>query len=160
MVDNEVLNTLAQGEVLPRVRRASGLPRLVRVLVVDDNPDMVTTLMALLRADGFETHGASNGNEALRVLEKVHPDALIVDIAMPGMTGWEVARNVRQGGTGQRAMLIAISGEYTERGNRLFAEKGGFDYFLSKPCDPNVVLKLLRPLKSARPQSARGSGSV
>ena len=152
MVNNEVLNKPAQGERLPRVKRASGLPRLVRVLVVDDNQDMVTTLMALLRADGFETHGASNGNEALRVLEKVHPDALIVDIAMPGMTGWEVARNVRQGGTGQRAMLIAISGEHTERGNMPFAEKGGFDYFLSKPCDPNVVLNLLRPLKSVRPQ--------
>ena len=139
----------------PPAGRAPGLPRLVRVLVVDDNQDMVLTLSALLRADGFETHGAFNGGEALRVLEKVQPDALIVDIAMPGMTGWEVARNVRQGGTGQRAMLIAISGEYTERANTLFHEKGGFDYFLSKPCDPNVVLNLLRPLKSPRQQSAR-----
>ena len=137
------------------VSRAPGLPRLVRVLVVDDNQDMVTTLTALLRADGFETHAAFNGAEALRILEEVKPDALIVDIAMPGMTGWEVARNVRQSGTGQRAMLIAISGEYSERTNKLLIDKGGFDYFLSKPCDPNVVLNLLRPLKSARPSSAR-----
>ena len=143
----------------PPVGRGPGLPRLVRVLVVDDNRDMVTTLSALLRADGFETHGAFNGGEALRILQEVQPDALIVDIAMPGMTGWEVARNIRQGGTGQRAMLIAISGEYTERGNTLFNDKGGFDYFLSKPCDPNVVLNLLRPLKSARPQSARVANS-
>jgi CheY-like chemotaxis protein len=119
------------------VSRAPGLPRLVRILVVDDNQDMVTTLTAL------------------RILEEVKPDALIVDIAMPGMTGWEVARNVRQSGTGQRAMLIAISGEYSERTNKLLIDKGGFDYFLSKPCDPNVVLNLLRPLKSARPSSAR-----
>ena len=144
----------------PPVGRAPGLPRLVRVVVVDDNQDMVTTLSALLRADGFETHAAFNGGEALRILQEVQPDALIVDIAMPGMTGWEVARNVRQGGTaGQRAMLIAISGEYTERGNTLFNDKGGFDYFLSKPCDPNVVLNLLRPLKSARPPSARVASS-
>ena len=47
-------------------------------------------------------------------------------------------------------MLIAMSGEYRELGNKLFGEKGGFDYFLSKPCDPNVVLNLLRPLKSSR----------
>ena len=132
------------------VSRAPGLPRLARVLVVDDNQDMVTTLMALLRADGFETHGASNGTEALRVLEDVRPDALIVDIVMPGMTGWEVARNVRQGANRQRMLLIAISGQCREPANRLFGERRGFDYFLSKPCDPDVVLNLLRPLKSAR----------
>ena len=59
----------------PPAGRAPGLPRLVRVLVVDDNQDMVTTLTALLRADGFETHGAFNGGEALHVLEKVKPCA-------------------------------------------------------------------------------------
>ena len=120
----------------------------MRVLVVDDNQDMATTLAMLLRADGFETHAAFNGVEALKILEEVQPDALIVDIAMPGMTGWEVARKVRQAGAGERLMLIAISGEYNERANTLFSEKGGFNYFVSKPCDPNVVLNLLRPLKS------------
>ena len=131
-----------------RVSRAAGLPRLVRVLVVDDNHDMATTLAMLLRADGFETHAAFSGVEALKILEEVQPDALIVDIAMPGMTGWELAQNVRQRGTGERLMLIAISGEYSERANTLFGDKGGFNYFLSKPCDPNVVLNLLRPLKA------------
>ena len=124
---------------------------MTRVLVVDDNRDMVLTLMALLRTDGYETRGAFDGREALRVMQDFKPDALIVDIAMPGMTGWDVARTVRQGERRSRPMLIAISGEVHSAANKLLQEKGGFDYYLSKPCDPNVVLNLLRPLRFSRP---------
>ena len=127
--------------------RASGLPRLARILVVDDDLDMVTTLTALLRSDAFEVHGAYNGREALRVMEDFDPDALIVDLIMPGMTGWELAQNVRQGAARRRVILIALSGNYDEPANKLVLDKGGFDYFLSKPCDPSIVLNLLRPLK-------------
>lgn len=133
-----------------RASRAPGLPRLTRVLVVDDNRDIVTTLMAFLRMDGYETCGAFDGLEALRAVEDFKPDALIVDIAMPGLTGWEVARTVRARDGGPRLLLIAISGEYELAANNVWREKGGFDYCLSKPCDPNVVLNLLRPLKSSR----------
>jgi CheY-like chemotaxis protein len=123
---------------------------VTRVLVVDDNRDIVITLMAFLRTDGYATRGAFDGPEALRAVEEFRPDALIVDIAMPGMTGWEVARTLRQRDGGPCPMLIAISGEYEIAANKLLREKGGFDYCLSKPCDPNVVLDLLRPLKSSR----------
>lgn len=132
-----------------RPSRAAGLPRLARVLVVDDNRDIVTTLTAFLRMDGYETCEAFDGFEALHALEDFKPDALIVDIAMPGMSGWEVARAIRQRVSGRRPMLIAISGEYELAANKLWREKGGFDYCLSKPCDPNVVLNLLHPLKSS-----------
>ena len=125
---------------------------MTRVLVVDDNRDIVMTLIAFLRIDGYETRGAFDGPEALRVLEDFDPHALIVDIAMPGMSGWDVARTIRQHASGLRRMLIAISGEYRLATGKLWREKGGFDYCLSKPCDPNVVLDLLRPLKTpARP---------
>jgi len=125
-------------------------PKAPRVLVVDDNKDQVLTLVAILRDEGYETKGAYSGREALASLNEFDPDAVIADIAMPGMTGWELAKHVRKWGDETRPFMIAISGEYRQAADRTLAQMVGFNHYLTKPCAPDTVLALLQPLKAPR----------
>ena len=94
--------------------------------------------------------GAHSGAEALAALRDFEPDVMISDIAMPGMSGWELARQVRRMRPGDRPLLIAISGEYTKVVDRLLSESIGFQHYFTKPCDPNVLLRLLEPIAAGR----------
>jgi len=73
-------------------------------------------------------------------------DVAIIDIAMPGMTGWDVARTVRKLHDGTRPLLIACSGHYTKGSDKALAQLVGFSHCLPKPCDPGELLALLKPL--------------
>jgi len=124
----------------------SGVPRALRVLVADDETDTVMTLAALLRHEGYEVRSAYNGRDAMAAIGEFDPDVAILDIAMPGMTGWDVARVVRTRDDSDRPLLIAISGQYTKGADKVLAQITGFNYYLMKPCDPNALLALLSPL--------------
>jgi DNA-binding response OmpR family regulator len=114
-----------------------------RVLVVDDNRDMLDSLLALLETEGYNGKGIYSASTIIADVRDFDPDVIIMDIAMPGRSGWDAARELHQYRTGKRPMLIALSGEYTNVRDRLVAELSGFDYYLIKPCDPNVLLKLV-----------------
>jgi DNA-binding response OmpR family regulator len=118
-------------------------PRSLRVLIVDDERDTVHTLSAILRDEGHDTKGVYAGKDVLAAIREFDPDVAVVDISMPGMTGWDVAREVRAEFPGERPMLIAISGHYTQGADRILTQMSGFKYFLAKPCDPNVLTTLL-----------------
>jgi DNA-binding response OmpR family regulator len=117
--------------------------RALRIVVIDDERDTVQTLMALLREEGHEARGVCNSRDALKAVQEFEADAAIIDIAMPGLTGWDVARAIRQALGEKRPLLIAVSGEYTSSADRILANMAGFDHYLEKPCDPNVLLALL-----------------
>jgi len=125
----------------------SAAPRSLRVLVVDDDRDTVLTLMALLREEGHETKGVYDGRQALQALPEFDADAVIMDIAMPQLTGWDTARQIRELIGLARPLLIALSGQYTKGADRVLSQIAGFDYYLTKPCDPNVLLALLAKVK-------------
>lgn len=127
-----------------------GAARALRVLVVDDNRDQVLTLMALLREEGYETRGAYNGKDALAAFGEFDPDVVLADIGMPGMTGWDLARQVRPHPGGQRPVLIAMSGQYQKSADKLLAQMAGFKHYLMKPCDPNELFALLKALPLPR----------
>jgi CheY-like chemotaxis protein len=118
--------------------------RRVRVLVVDDEPDTVITLLALLRDEGYDAQGFSSGREALKVLQMFDPDVIVSDIAMPLVNGWDVAEEVRKRMGQKRPMLIALSGQYTKPSDRVLAQIKGFNYYLTKPADPVVLLTLIK----------------
>ena len=120
--------------------------RVARIMVVDDEPDTVITLLELLRAQGYHAEGYASGNAALEKLASFDPDVVISDIAMPRVNGWDVAREVRQKMGDKRPVLIAISGQYTKAADKLLAQLKGFNHYLVKPCDPNILLSLLGPL--------------
>ena len=117
--------------------------RALRVLVVDDDRDTVLTLMALLREEGHEAQGVYDGRQALQATRDFDADAVIMDIAMPQLTGWDTARQMRETIGETRPLLIALSGQYTKGADRVLSQLAGFDYYLTKPCDPNVLLALL-----------------
>jgi CheY-like chemotaxis protein len=128
----------------------SGRPRRVRVVVVDDEPDTVLTLLELLREEGYDAHGFASGKEALRALQSLDPDVIVSDIAMPLVNGWDVAKEVREKMGERRPMLIALSGQYTKASDRMLAQIKGFNYYLTKPCDPGVLLALIKPLTTPK----------
>ncbi|HEY5900335.1 MAG TPA: response regulator [Burkholderiales bacterium] len=123
-------------------------PRVRRVLIVDDDRDTVLTLSALLREEGYETKGVYDGHEAIRAVDDFDPDAVLLDIAMPGMTGWDVARQIRSSRPSgeKRPFLIGISGEYTKSADRILGEIAGFQHYFYKPFDPKLLLTLLAKL--------------
>jgi PAS domain S-box-containing protein len=117
-------------------------PGARRILVVDDNDDARTLLADLLVALGHEVRAASDGPEALAVLEDLRPEVAILDIGLPGMDGFELASRIREARGGE-LQLIALSG-YGQPKDRARAEQAGFDAHLVKPVDMNRLLELVR----------------
>jgi len=119
-------------------------PRTLRVLVADDDRDTVHTLTVLLEGHGYTVHGVHSGKDVLVVAPIFRPDALILDIAVPGMSGYAVARAIRHSFADlRRPLLIGISGVWKDAPDRMVAEEIGFDHYLAKPADPEEVLRLL-----------------
>ena len=140
---------LVQGgkRLLQEASKAQTLTRRkLRILVVDDNPDSVITLAAVLRDEGHEVRSAYDGAQALAVAREFQPQAVLLDIAMPGgVSGWEVARQIRKtSGDASRPFIIAISAKYKQSPEKMAI----CNHFVTKPYDPNFLLALLLPLTS------------
>ena len=84
--------------------------RRLRIVVADDERDQVTTLAAILQDEGHEVREVYRGTEVLRMVRDFDPDVALIDIGMPGMSGYEVARELRQEFGKQRPLLIAVTG--------------------------------------------------
>jgi CheY-like chemotaxis protein len=119
-------------------------PRPLRIVVVDDEPDSVMTLTMLLNDEGHDVVGLQRGSEVLRAVEEFKPDAVLLDIAMPDMSGYEVAKEIRRRYGEARPLLIAISGRYKKASDKMLAEIVGFNHHLAKPYEPKELLSLLR----------------
>jgi DNA-binding response OmpR family regulator len=122
--------------------------RALRVLVADDDRDTVATLAAILESAGHTVHSVYDGKDVLPAARFVRPDAMILDISVPGMSGYAVAQAIRYSFTNaRRPLLIAISGKWKEPPDRMVAQQVGFDHHFLKPCDPRKVLSLLESLR-------------
>ncbi len=105
------------------------------VLVADDNADGADLLATLLRLSGHDVHVAHDGVEALELAARVRPQVALLDIGMPGMSGYEVAERIRGEVWGRQMMLVAVTGWGQEEDKRK-AKACGFDHHLTKPMDP------------------------
>ena len=123
-----------------------GFPRSLRIIVADDEKDTVTTLKAILDDDGHDVMGVYSGAAVLQALREFRPDVLILDIAMPDISGFVLARRIRAQFGAVHPMLVAISGLYNQAPDKALAQAVGFDHHLAKPCHPADVLALLAPL--------------
>lgn len=113
-----------------------------RILVADDNLDAGASLAMLLRLDGYEVSLATTGLEALELFARIRPDVAILDIGMPGLNGYEVARRIRaQSGT-QDVKLIAVTG-WGQASDKAKAAAAGFDHHFTKPVEPGVLSALV-----------------
>ncbi|HLQ65893.1 MAG TPA: PAS domain-containing protein [Candidatus Limnocylindrales bacterium] len=113
-----------------------------RVLVVDDNEDSVESLAMLLAYFGHDVEKASNGGAALKIAERCRPDTVLLDLGMPGMSGYDVCRAIRQEPWGAPITLIALTG-WGQVEDRERTREAGFDHHMVKPVDPNVLQGLL-----------------
>jgi CheY-like chemotaxis protein len=116
-------------------------PKTVRVLVTDDNRDSANSYAILLRLNGHEVCIAYPGQDALDISVKFRPQLLLLDLAMPGMDGYAVARQVRAYEWGSTLILVAVTG-YGQATDRRKTQDGGFDHHFIKP----VAFNLLQPL--------------
>jgi DNA-binding response OmpR family regulator len=116
----------------------------LRILLADDERDTVETLKTVLEDEGHTVLGLTNGREVITSIRLFRPDVVILDIAVPGYSGYAIAQMVRFSFTDmRRPLLIAITGMWKEFADRRLAEQVGFDYHLVKPCDPAALLALL-----------------
>jgi CheY-like chemotaxis protein len=103
-----------------------------RVLLVDDNADSSEPLSLLLQAKGHETRVAVDGTEAMTVADDFQPNCVVLDLGLPGIDGYEVARRLRQRPYGAQLTLVALTG-WAGKDVRTKAAEAGFDYHLVKP---------------------------
>jgi DNA-binding response OmpR family regulator len=126
-----------------RPERRRNSPAL-RILVADDERDTVDGLVLILKNEGHVVHASYTGKDVLSALSLFRPDAVIIDIGLPGVSGYAIAQAIRNSFTEiRRPLMIAITGLWKETPDRLVAEQVGFDHFLLKPCKPDEVIRLL-----------------
>jgi CheY-like chemotaxis protein len=149
----------APGEVLaparaepppaPRASTAASRPR--HVLVADDDPDTGESLGHFLRLAGNPTTVVRDGLQALRAAEVLHPDVALLDLGMPGLSGYEVARRLRAQDWGRAMLLIAVTGR-GQPADLMRTQAAGFDHHVVKPLEPEELEALL-----AMPDEASGA---
>jgi len=122
--------------------------RPLRVLVVDDNLDSVETMSMLLRTWGHDVRTAAEGTEALSTAADFAPDVVLLDIGLPGMTGYDVARRLRPRNAA-RPLLVALTG-YGQPGDRARSQEAGFDLHFVKPVDLARLETALSALDAGR----------
>jgi CheY-like chemotaxis protein len=116
-----------------------------RVLVVDDNRDAADSLAILLRFSGVEAHVAHDGSAALEAMRVFNPEIVLLDLGMPGMDGYDVARRIRQHRKYKDVVLIALTG-WGQPEDRKRSNEAGFDHHLVKPVEVDALQALLASL--------------
>ena len=127
--------------------QVSALPRR-RILVVDDNLDAAEGLAMLLSLRGHEVATAYDGQSAIDQARELQPDVVLLDIGLPRLDGFEVARRLREEHTSRPMLLVALTGYGQER-DRVRAREAGFDHHLLKP----VRLEMLEGLLAVAQQA-------
>jgi signal transduction histidine kinase len=126
-----------------------------RILVADDNPDALESLAMVLKLQGHEVFSAANGGVALESAERYLPEVALLDVGMPVLDGYEVARRIRAQPWGKQVTLLALTG-WGQDSDRRRSQEAGFDLHLVKPVDVDKLAELLAhlPLDTSRAGAA------
>jgi CheY-like chemotaxis protein len=119
-----------------------GTVRSIKVLIVDDNAQAAASLATLLSLDGHEVSCVGNGRDALEAARRFRPEVVLLDIELPGMSGYEVARRLREDPALEGMRIAALSGHGSAEDRRRSLESG-CDEHLVKPVDEQALLRLL-----------------
>ena len=144
-------------EPLPRVD--AGVVAGRKILVVDDNADAAQSLAILLRLRGHEVQVALGGAEALQMVDDNLPELVFLDIGMPDIDGYEVARLLRAELDGDTMGLIAVTGWGTEQ-DRIRSKEAGFDFHLTKPVGLAAVEEVIGKLAPAALEAGEREASA
>ena len=127
-----------------------------RVLVVDDERDTVLTLGILFRSEGVEVEMLRNGADVVTKVARFAPDVVVLDIAMPGRNGFDVAQELRERYGSGCPPLVALTGLTSPEDKRM-VQLAGFDHHVAKPYDPQALLALVISL--VRPSALRAASA-
>jgi signal transduction histidine kinase/ActR/RegA family two-component response regulator len=150
--------TLTENAKEPAARRSQAAAVCRRILVADDNSDALESLSEVLRLQGHEVFSAANGSLAVEVAERNLPDVALIDIGMPLLDGYEVARRIRAQRWGKRVTLLALTG-WGQEADRRRSSEAGFDLHLVKPLDVAKLSELLANLPAGAANGGGGLGS-
>jgi PAS domain S-box-containing protein len=143
------LPALAQAtttEAIP-LAKSEGTGVGIRVLLVDDNTDASFTLATLLRLEGHDVAVAREGTQALKLAAEFKPHVVLLDIGLPGMDGYEVARRLRSEPSTSSTVIIAVTG-YSHAEARAQSKSAGFDQHMVKPIDPSALMRCIATLRA------------
>jgi CheY-like chemotaxis protein len=114
----------------------------LRILIVEDNRDSADSLKALLEALGYRTQVVYDGQEAVRAAASAPPDVIIMDLGLPGLSGYEAAQQIRVQNAGAKPQIIALTG-WGKESDRQRSAAAGFDHHLVKPLDLAELQRIL-----------------
>ena len=124
--------------------------RLLRIIVADDNRDAAISLAMVLRDEGHEVMEVYRGDSVLPLTSTFRPEVLILDIGMPGLTGFEIAHTLRQTLGPACPALIAVTA-WNQASARELGRLSGFSHYLTKPCSTDELLHILSSLTISTP---------
>lgn len=124
-------------------KKNPGTRRQLSVLIADDDVDTVLTLATMLRDEGHVVHTCANAKIVVEAIQRYKPDVCVLDIVMPGKTGFSIARDVYKLELPTRPILIALTGVFTGPDHDVIAKSAGFDYFVRKGSEPSELLHLI-----------------
>jgi CheY-like chemotaxis protein len=135
--------TISESKHMAMALEPKGTAVRRRILIADDNRDAADSLAVLLRIEGHEVTVANSGREALASINRLLPEIAVLDIGMPELDGYEVARQVRQQSLGRAVVLIAVTG-WGQESDKARALAAGFNHHFTKPVEPARLCQLLR----------------
>jgi CheY-like chemotaxis protein len=124
----------------------------LRIAVIDDNEDLVDSMLSVLEHLGHEPYGAFGGAEGVRLVEEKRPDVALIDVGMPGMSGFDVAAQIRRRSWGHAMVLIALTG-WGRTEDRELCRDAGFDHVALKPVDLEYLQIMLERVGACTPHS-------
>lgn len=116
-----------------------------KIFVIEDDPDVTGVIQGIFETHGYEGSFFTNGEAAIPEIEKKFPDLVIMDIMMPGMSGFEVCQYLKRSGKTHNIPLIAITG-YDSKDNRQKIFASGIDDYLAKPFDTKTLIRKIKAL--------------
>jgi len=140
-----MIRRLPRRPVRGELRSVPEAPRL-RILIVEDNRDSADSLKALLEALGYDAHVVYDGETAVSSAAALRPDAIVMDIGLPVMTGYEAAIQIRAQNPGSRLTIVALTG-WGQNADRQRSADAGIDHHLVKPLDLEALQRILGSLQ-------------
>lgn len=117
----------------------------LKILVVDDNSDQARSLAMLLQATGYEAHSCDHSKNCMAIVEQMRPDAILLDLEMPSMSGFDIAEELQMNPDLRPACLIAVTG-HVDIEDRKRTSSSGFDHHLAKPVSLLVLTTILNSI--------------
>ena len=124
------------------------------VVCIEDEPEMITLIKAILNRRGYEVVGAGNGREGLETIERIRPDVILLDLMMPGMDGWEVYQKLKANEATSQIPVIVVTAKAQSIDKMLGLHIAKVDDYIAKPFSPQELVESIARVLAKRPNPA------